>query len=196
MKEIVVAGKNKGKLKEFTVLFDKLGIVVRSLSEFPYIQEPEETGQTFMENALLKARYYAKKLSLPCVADDSGIAVTALHGAPGVYSARYAGSPSNDQANNELLLKNMQAIEERNCKFVCALVLVNAQGEVVAEASGECQGILLQEPLGDNGFGYDPLFYSLELNKSLAQADMQEKNSISHRGKALRILAEKLSAEL
>lgn len=196
MKEIIIASKNKGKLKEFTVLFDKLGIVVRSLSEFPYIQEPEETGQTFMENALLKARYYAKKLSLPCVADDSGIAVTALNGAPGVYSARYAGSPANDQANNELLLKHMQAIEERDCKFVCALVLVNAQGEVIAEASGECQGILLQEPLGDNGFGYDPLFYALELNKSLAQADMQEKNSISHRGKALRILAEKLSAKL
>lgn len=196
MKEIVVATKNKGKLKEFKVLFDNLGIEVFSLADFQDVLEPEETGKTFMDNALLKARYYAAKLNKPCVADDSGISVTALGGAPGVYSARYAGVHSNDQANNNLLLKNMRDIKDRSCKFVCALALVDDNGELLANAVGECQGELLEAPIGDNGFGYDPLFYSPELNKTLAQADMQEKNSISHRAKALGILADQLRGKL
>lgn len=196
MKEIVVATKNKGKLKEFKVLFESLGIEVFSLGDFQDIVEPEETGLTFMDNALLKARYYAAKLNKPCVADDSGIAVMALGGAPGVYSARYAGVHSDDAANNNLLLQNMHGIKERDCKFICALALVDADGELIANATGECRGILLEAPLGSNGFGYDPLFYSPELNKTLAQADMQEKNSVSHRAKALRILADKLSGKL
>lgn len=196
MKEIVVATKNQGKLKEFKVLFENLGIAVLSLQDVQDICEPEETGATFMDNALLKARYYAAKLNKPCVADDSGIVVDALDGAPGVYSARYAGVHANDQANNQLLLQNMQGVGERGCKFVCALALVLPQGEILATAVGECRGLLLESPVGEHGFGYDPLFYSVELKKSLAQADMQEKNTISHRSRALKSLAEQLQGKL
>ena len=196
MKEIVVATKNKGKLKEFQAMFKELGIDVFCLADFQDIQVPEETGQTFMANAILKARYYAAQLNKYCIADDSGIVVAALGGAPGVYSARYAGIHGNDTDNNTLLLKNMQGIADRSCKFVCTLALVNPTGTVVADACGECQGLLLDAPVGDNGFGYDPLFYSLDLKKSLAQADMSEKNAISHRARALQILAVKLKALL
>lgn len=192
MKEIVVATKNKGKLKEFQVMFEELGIKTFCLSDFEDIQEPEETGETFMENAILKASYYAAKLNKYCIADDSGIVVAALGGAPGVYSARYAGTHGNDNENNALLLKNMCGIKNRSCQFVCALALVNPAGNVIADASGACHGVLLDAPIGDNGFGYDPIFYSLDLQKSLAQAEMSEKNSVSHRSRALHVLAAKL----
>ena len=192
MKEIVVATKNKGKLKEFQVMFEELDIKAFCLSDFEDIQEPEETGETFMENAILKASYYAAKLNKYCIADDSGIVVAALGGAPGVYSARYAGTHGNDNENNALLLKNMCGIKDRSCQFVCALALVDPVGNVIADAYGACHGLLLDDPVGDNGFGYDPIFYSLDLQKSLAQANMSEKNSISHRSRALHLLAAKL----
>lgn len=196
MKEIVVATKNSGKLKEFEILLSGLGIKVFCLADFPHIEEPEEIGTTFMQNAVLKAAYYAVKVNKVCIADDSGISVASLNGAPGVYSARYAGIHGNDCANNELLLKNMQGVIDRSCKFVCALAVVSPQGVVIADATGECHGVLLEQAVGEHGFGYDPLFYSLDLHKTLAQADMQEKNTVSHRGKALKILAAKLSEKL
>ena len=192
MDSIIIATKNKGKLAEFQNMLAKFAITARSLDELPPITEPEETGTTFAENALLKAQYYAARLHLPCVADDSGLAVAALDGAPGVYSARYAGTHADDAANNALLLRNMEGLTNRSCKFVCALALVDAQGRLLATAHGECAGELLTAPLGNNGFGYDPLFFSPQLGKTLAQATMVEKNALSHRAVALQKLAEQL----
>ena len=157
MKEIVIATRNLGKLEEFKVLMKDLEVELRSLEEWPNVPEPEETGKTFMANARLKAVYYAKETGLPCIADDSGLEVLALEGAPGVRSARYAG----EEAPN---------------------------GKILLESDGICDGMLLHEPLGTEGFGYDPLFWSTELHKGMGEATMQEKNKISHRGKAIKKL--------
>ena len=192
MQEIIIASKNTGKVREFQELFKNFPCKIISLSDLPPVNEPEETEQTFLGNATLKAQYYAKHYHKPCLADDSGIAVDALAGAPGVYSARYAGPKASDLDNIQLLLANMQGIANRACQFICALALVNAQGELLFTAQGECQGSLLNEPQGTNGFGYDPVFYSLDLNKSLATANASEKNSISHRARALQKLVKDL----
>ena len=192
MQEIIIASKNTGKVREFQELFKNFPCKIISLSDLPPVNEPEETEQTFLGNATLKAQYYAKHYHKPCLADDSGIAVDALAGAPGVYSARYAGPKASDLDNIQLLLANMQGIANRACQFICALALVNAQGELLFTAQGECQGSLLTEPQGTNGFGYDPDFYSLDLNKSLATANASEKNSISHRARALQKLVKDL----
>lgn len=194
MQEIIIASKNSGKVREFQELFKNLPCKIISLQDLPVLVEPEETGQTFLDNAILKAHYYATHYHKPCLADDSGIAVEALAGAPGVYSARYAGPAASDLDNIQLLLTNMQGIENRACKFICALALVNAQGELLFTAQGECQGTLLAAPQGANGFGYDPIFYSLDLNKSLALATAAEKNSISHRARALQKLSKDLES--
>ena len=192
MQEIIIASKNTGKVREFQELFKNFPCKIISLSDLPPVNEPEETEQTFLGNATLKAQYYAKHYHKPCLADDSGIAVDALAGAPGVYSARYAGPKASDLDNIQLLLANMQGIANRACQFICALALVNAQGELLFTAQGECKGSLLNEPQGTNGFGYDPVFYSLDLNKSLATANASEKNSISHRARALQKLVKDL----
>ena len=192
MQEIIIASKNTGKVREFQELFKNFPCKIISLSDLPPVNEPEETEQTFLGNATLKAQYYAKHYHKPCLADDSGIAVDALAGAPGVYSARYAGPKASDLDNIQLLLANMKGIANRACQFICALALVNAQGELLFTAQGECQGSLLNEPQGTNGFGYDPVFYSLDLNKSLATASASEKNSISHRARALQKLVKDL----
>lgn len=192
MQEIIIASKNTGKVREFQELFKNFPCKIISLSDLPPVKEPEETEQTFLGNATLKAQYYAKHYHKPCLADDSGIAVDALAGAPGVYSARYAGPKASDLDNIQLLLANMQGIANRACQFICALALVNAQGELLFTAQGECQGSLLTDPQGTNGFGYDPVFYSLDLNKSLATANASEKNSISHRARALQKLVKDL----
>lgn len=193
MKKIVIATKNKGKLKEIQAMLQSYHIQALDLSQLPSVQEPEETGSTFMDNAILKAKYYAKFHQMTCLADDSGLAVDALNGAPGVFSARYAGEPCNDPDNNKLLLQNMHNITNRHCQFICTLALVDPNGKLLASATGECAGVLLDAPLGENGFGYDPLFFSKDLHKTLAQASMEEKNSVSHRAQALRILQEKLA---
>ncbi len=152
------------------------------------MEPPAETGRTFAANARQKALYYAKKLGKPCIADDSGLEVQALDGAPGVRSARYAGEEAQDKENNELLLHNMKFQVKRTCRFRCALCVAQPNGKVLNEVDGVCEGMLLHAPLGDQGFGYDPLFWSTELHKGLGEATMQEKNKVSHRGKAIRKL--------
>lgn len=186
--ELVIATHNKGKLEEFKVLLAELGITVKSLDDFPAIEEPEETGKTFAANARLKATYYARKTGCACIADDSGLEVQALEGAPGVRSARYAGEKATDEENNNLLLANMKFQVRRNCRYRAALCVADANGKVLQEVDGMCEGMLLHEPLGEGGFGYDPLFWSTELHKGMGEATMQEKNKISHRGKAIRKL--------
>ena len=160
-----------------------LEVNLHSLDEWPELAEPEETGRTFAANAKLKATYYAKNTGMICIADDSGLEVLALEGAPGVKSARYAGLKATDAENNNLLIQNMKFHVKRTCRFRCALAVVNPKGKLLAESDGVCDGMLLHEPLGTEGFGYDPLFWSTELHKGLGEANMQEKNKISHRSK-------------
>lgn len=187
-KELVIATHNKGKLEEFKALMKELEIEVKSLEDFDPIEEPAETGRSFAANARIKALYYAKATGTTCIADDSGLEVMALDGAPGVRSARYAGEKATDEENNKLLLSNMIFHVRRNCRFRCALCVAQPDGKVLNEVDGICEGLLLHAPLGSEGFGYDPLFWSTELHKGMAEATMQEKNKISHRGKAIRKL--------
>lgn len=188
IKELVIATHNMGKLEEFKALMKDLPIEIKCLEDFDKVDEPEETGRTFAANARLKAQYYAKKLGVPCIADDSGLEVQALDGAPGVRSARYAGEKATDEENNEKLLHIMKFQVKRTCRFRCALAVALPNGKVLNEVDGICEGMLLHAPLGDGGFGYDPLFWSTELHKGMAEASVQEKNKISHRGKAIRKL--------
>lgn len=188
IKELVVATQNLGKLEEFKVLMKDLPIEVKCLADYDAVEVPEENGRTFASNARFKATYYAKKLGVPCIADDSGLEVQALDGAPGVRSARYAGEKATDEENNEKLLHIMKFQVKRTCRFRCALAVALPNGKVLHEVDGICEGMLLHAPLGDGGFGYDPLFWSTELHKGMAEATMQEKNKISHRGKAIRKL--------
>ena len=181
-KELVVATHNQGKVEEFKTLMQGLPLEIKYLADFEPVEEPVENGRTFAANARLKATYYAKKLGKVCIADDSGLEVQALDGAPGVRSARYAGEKATDEENNNLLLHNMK------CRFRCALCVVQPDGKVLNEVDGICEGMLLHAPLGEEGFGYDPLFWSTELHKGMGEASMQEKNKISHRGKAIRKL--------
>ena len=188
VKELVIATRNMGKLEEFKVLMKELPIEIKCLADFDEVEEPAETGRTFAANARMKAQYYAKKLGVPCIADDSGLEVQALDGAPGVRSARYAGEKATDAENNEKLLNIMKFQVKRTCRFRCALAVALPNGKVLNEVDGICEGMLLHAPLGEGGFGYDPLFWSTELHKGIAEASMQEKNKISHRGKAIRKL--------
>lgn len=188
MKEIVIATRNPGKLEEFKVLMKDLEVELRSLEEWPDLIDPEETGRTFMANARLKSTYYAKATGLICIADDSGLEVLALDGAPGVRSARYAGEEATDEENNNQLLQTMKFQVKRTCRFRCALAVASPNGKILLESDGICDGMLLHEPLGTEGFGYDPLFWSTELHKGLGETTMQEKNKISHRGKAIKKL--------
>lgn len=188
IKELVIATRNLGKLEEFKVLMKDLPIGIKCLADFDAIEEPAETGRTFAANARMKAQYYAKKTGVPCIADDSGLEVQALDGAPGVRSARYAGEKATDAENNEKLLHIMKFQVKRTCRFRCALAVALPNGKVLHEVDGICEGMLLHAPLGEGGFGYDPLFWSTELHKGMAEASMQEKNKISHRGKAIRKL--------
>lgn len=188
IKELVAATHNLGKLEEFIVLMKDLPIEIKSLADFGRIEAPEETGCTFADNARLKAIYYARKTGMTCIADDSGLEVQALDGEPGVRSARYAGKGATAKENNDLLLRNMKFQIKRNCRFRCALAVAQPDGKILHEVDGICEGMLLHDPLGSEGFGYDPLFWSMELHKSMGEATMQEKNKVSHRGKAIRKL--------
>lgn len=192
-KAVILATRNKGKIREFTAAFEELGFEVRTIDEIVDVEEPEETGSSFMENAELKAMYYAEACGLPCVADDSGLEVDILGGAPGIYSARYAGSHGNDGDNNKKLVAELAEVpkEERQAHYVCALVWANPDGQLV-RATGTCEGIIQLEPMGKGGFGYDPHFYIPKLKTTMANISMEQKQSISHRGKALRALVEQL----
>ena len=189
--KIVLATKNSGKAIEFRRILEEFGsknIEVLTLDSFPEIGDVEETGSTFEENALLKARTISKLTGLPALADDSGICVDALGGAPGLYSARYSGL--GDAANNEKLLKALKDVEEENrgAYFICVAAYVRPDGfEKVTE--GRFHGKILEAPVGDGGFGYDPLFKPEGLDRSSAELSAQEKDAISHRGKAMRAIA-------
>ncbi len=188
----ILASNNKGKLKEMKAILSDLGSEVVSQSEAGLELEAEETGSTFEENALIKARAASEALSEPAIADDSGLAVEALDGAPGVFSARYGGDAChNDDERVHLLLKNLESFEHRNAKFVSCIACVFPNGDVVT-ARGECEGKITAEPRGEGGFGYDPIFEIPGTGKTMAELSEEEKNAISHRGKALKIFEKKL----
>jgi len=193
MQKLVIASNNPGKLREFQFLLQPLGIVVSTQSQLG-IEEAEEPHATFIENALAKARHVSRLSGLPALADDSGICVTALDGAPGVLSARYAGdNPKSDQRNNEKLLQAMSGITDRRAHYYCVLVLLrHADDPQPLIAEGEWRGEIAHEEHGEGGFGYDPLFWLPEFGKTSAQLDREQKHAISHRGKALRVLLERL----
>lgn len=229
MKKLIIASNNPGKLREFQFLLQPLGIEVLTQAQLG-IAEAEEPHVTFIENALAKARHVSRLSGLPAIADDSGICVEALGGAPGVFSARYAevsrgcdtllaepadcGSSRNaashppsevsrelarlqsDARNNEKLLQDMQGVTDRRAHYYCVLVLLHRADEpqpLIAE--GEWHGEIAREPCGDGGFGYDPLFWLPEFGVTSAQLEHEQKHAISHRGKALRVLLEKLKME-
>lgn len=188
MTELIIATRNPGKVEEFKELLKKLPVELKGLEDYPDLPEPEETGKSFTANARLKAQYYARKTGKLCLADDSGLECLSLKGAPGVRSARYAGEKATAEENNNLLLLNMKFQTRRTCRFFCALAVANPQGKIVAESNGICDGLLLHAPLGTEGFGYDPLVWSTELHKGMGEATPEEKNAISHRGKAVKKL--------
>ncbi|WP_431027419.1 XTP/dITP diphosphatase [Lysinibacillus sp. LZ02] len=192
MKQVVIATKNKGKAKDFEALFSPLGYEVVTMFDVAPDMEIEETGTTFEENAVLKAETLAKALHTIVIADDSGLAVDALDGAPGVYSARYAGD-HDDEANIVKVLENLAGVpeEKRTARFMCALAIAGPELETTT-VFGTCEGIILEEKRGTNGFGYDPIFFVPELNRSMAQLTPEEKGAISHRGNAIRKLADLL----
>ena len=188
--KVVAATTNAHKLKEIREILT--GFTVLSAREAGFASEVEETGSTFLENALLKARAVARETGYPALADDSGLCVKALGGAPGIFSARYSGG--DDQQNRLLLLENMKGIQERGAHFACAVALVFPDGrEYFAE--GKTFGSILYEERGTGGFGYDSLFLSDDLKKSFGEACEEEKNAVSHRGRALHALLEVLKAE-
>ena len=197
MKEIVAATGNKGKIAEFTAALAPLGYFVRPVKDFGFIEEPEETGATFADNAILKARYYADRTGRPCLADDSGLEVDVLSGEPGVYSARYAGEQATDADNNTKLLNELsrRGDETRSARFRCVLAFCQTDGSVLT-ADGTCEGVILFQGRGDGGFGYDPLFFLPEYGKTLAEMTLEEKNSVSHRGRALAALVVKLGSDV
>ena len=193
MQKLVLASNNPGKLREFQHMLAPLGIEVLTQAQLG-IAEAEEPHVTFIENALAKARHVSRLSGLPALADDSGICVSALNGAPGVLSARYAGdNPKSDQRNNEKLLQDMHGMTDRRAHYYCVLVLLrHADDPQPIIAEGEWHGEIAHAERGNGGFGYDPLFWLPELDKMSAELEREQKHSISHRGKALKVLLEKL----
>ena len=182
--KVVLASHNQKKMVEMKAILSQMGVEVLSQAEVGVDLEPEETGTTFEENALIKAQAVMQATGLPAIADDSGLMVDALGGDPGVYSARYGGPGLDDTGRWQLLLKNMAGESNRACKFVSVICCAFPDGGEVM-ARGECPGILAQGPSGDGGFGYDPIFYLPQLGKTMAQLTPAEKNQISHRARAL-----------
>lgn len=189
MKEIIIATKNPNKAKEFKRIFDESEIELKTLLDFPDFPDVRETGSTFEENAKLKAHAVMERFNLPTIADDSGLEVDELFGQPGIYSARYAGD-HNDAANNAKLLSELGGVpmEKRTARFVTTLVFSNPKNDDDLVVEGEVKGLIATLPEGDDGFGYDPLFYLPEMDKTMGQMTMDEKNQISHRGRAIRKL--------
>lgn len=194
LKKLVIASGNKGKLREIGTLLATLEIEVIPQSEFN-LSEIDEPYATFVENALSKARYVSDCTGLPALADDSGICVNALKGAPGVFSARYAGEPKSDQRNNLKLVEALKTSVDRSAYYYCVIVLLrHAEDPQPMIADGIWHGEIIPEPRGSGGFGYDPYFLLPGLGKTAAELDMDTKNTISHRGKALAKLIEVLRA--
>ncbi|HLP97922.1 MAG TPA: RdgB/HAM1 family non-canonical purine NTP pyrophosphatase [Sideroxyarcus sp.] len=192
MNKLVIASNNPGKLREFQRMLAPLGIEVLTQSQLG-ISEAEEPHCTFVENALAKARHVSRAAGLPALADDSGICVEALGGAPGVISARYAGdNPKSDARNNEKLLREMQDVTDRRAHYYCVLVLVrHADDPQPLIAEGEWHGEIFHEQRGDGGFGYDPMFWLPQFGKTAAELSHDEKAQISHRAKALQVLMQR-----
>ena len=189
---IVLATSNKGKLAEFNDLFSNFNVKIQAQSEFN-LEDAEETGTTFVENAIIKARHAATVTGLPCIADDSGLSVAALGGAPGIYSSRYAGDHGNNEANNSKLLRQMHGIEKRQAFFICVLVYMqNADDPTPIICQAKWDGQIATELLGTGGFGYDPLFYLPEHACSAAELAKGLKNRVSHRAQALKLLLAEL----
>jgi len=187
---LVIATANPGKAREFREMLGNDRFAWSDLGEHRDVPSVQETGATFRANACLKATHYARALNAWALADDSGLAVDALGGKPGVHSARWAErnqSGRGDAANNATLLRQMADVpdEKRTARFVCVLALADEQGRIVLTAQDSVEGLLLREPRGSNGFGYDPLFFFPDLGKTTAEVDSEQKHAISHRGKAL-----------
>jgi XTP/dITP diphosphohydrolase len=192
--KVVLASKNKHKLEEISKITEKFGIDLVLQSELGIDLDVEETGTTFEENSFIKAEAVMKATGLPALADDSGIAVDALNGEPGIYSARYGFDESlDDWGRLLLLLKNTEHVPDgqRQAQFVCVITLVTPEGQTI-QARGEIHGELLREARGENGFGYDPIFFYPPLGKTTAELSPEEKNSVSHRGNALKLFYEKM----
>lgn len=181
---LVIATKNQNKLREFKEILKDLQIEIRSLDDFGPIPEAIEDGDTFDENAYKKAIHTAKVLGLPAIADDSGLVVDSLNGAPGVYSARFSGENATDEENLQKLITDLKGVENRKAHFQCVLSIAVPSGPALTY-EGSCEGTIIDEKRGESGFGYDPIFYYEEYEKTFAELTMQEKNKISHRGKAL-----------
>ena len=195
--ELILASRNQKKIREVEAILANHfpDIRILSLDDVGYVGDIEENGETYEENALTKARtaVEAGNHQYPAIADDSGLSVDALNGAPGVYSARYAGGHGDDAANNALLLKNLAHIpaSERTARFVCCIALVYPDGREIT-VRGETEGLIIDEARGEGGFGYDPYFYYAPFGKTFSELSAEEKNAISHRGKAIAKLAEQL----
>lgn len=195
MKKIVLASHNEGKLREIRAILSGWEII--GMRQAGFTDEIEENGATFYENAVIKAKAVSEALGVPALADDSGLVVDALGGAPGVYSARFAGEDGNDGKNNEKLLNELDGVkrEDRKAKFVSCVALYLPDGRIF-RGDGEVCGEILFGLDGDGGFGYDPLFYSSELRKSFGRASAEEKNSVSHRFRAISALKSKIEGVL
>ena len=193
--KVVLASKNAHKLQELQDILSAQGVEVILESAAGVDVEVKETGTTFEENSLLKARAVMEASGLPAIADDSGLCVDALNGGPGVYSARYGGEGLDDRGRTMLLLENMRGQTTRAAHFACAICCVFPSGDTLT-AEGRCEGAIAFAPMGEGGFGYDPVFLVPEKAKTFSQLTAEEKNAISHRGKALRAFSEKLATYL
>jgi len=182
---IVIATRNQGKIAEISALLEGFPVMIKSLNDFGPIPEVEEDGETFEENAYKKASFTARVLGIPALADDSGLMVDALDGQPGVHSARFAGPEATDGDRCQKLLEAMQTNDNREAAFACVISIAVPTGPALTY-EGECRGVLTREPQGENGFGYDPVFYYPPLEKTFAQLTREEKGRVSHRGKALK----------
>ena len=192
MKQIIVlATTNKGKTREFQKLLKDFPITIKNLADFGPIPEVVEDGETFDDNAYKKASFTARVLGYPAIADDSGICVEALDGAPGVYSARYAGENASDADNVKKMLENLQNHDNRKAAFKCVISIAVPTGAALTY-EGDCKGVITYEPIGDNGFGYDPLFFYPEFNKTFAQLTIEEKGEVSHRGRAIKQITKEI----
>jgi XTP/dITP diphosphohydrolase len=195
MQPLVLATRNPGKTREIRDLLTGFPVEIKNLDDFGPIPPVEEDGKTFDENAFKKASFTAKVLGFPALADDSGLEVEALNGAPGVYSARYAGPGASDEENNAKLLEAMEGKKNRAAAFSCVLSIAVPCG-VALTYEGRCKGLITEKPQGEGGFGYDPIFYFPPTKKTFAQLSIEEKNQISHRGKALAELKEEFDKVL
>jgi len=194
MKEIVLASSNAGKVREVAMMMEDMGIRVVPLSETSFEGEIEENGSTFEENAVIKAKAVAEKLHVPVLADDSGLEIDCLDKAPGIYSARYLGHDTPYSIKNKLILEKLEGVpeEERTARFVCSMALALPYG-VVLTTTATMEGRIAYEIKGENGFGYDPIFYLPEFGMSSAEISPEQKNEISHRGKALRMMKDEIA---